>query len=70
MAASGSRLDQWLVTHGYAETRNRARWLIESGQVWVRGQPCRKPSLTLPDTLSGRDPWGGAPVCEPGWAQT
>ena len=49
MAASGSRLDQWLVTHGYAETRNRARWLIESGQVWVRGQPCRKPSLTLLD---------------------
>ena len=50
MAASGSRLDQWLVTHGYAETRNRARWLIESGQVWVRGQPCRKPSRTLPDS--------------------
>ena len=49
MAASGLRLDQWLVVHGYAETRNRARWLIESGQVWVRGQPCRKPSLTLPD---------------------
>ena len=49
MAASGSRLDQWLVTHGYAQTRNRARWLIESGQVWVRGQPCRKPSYTLPD---------------------
>jgi 23S rRNA (cytidine1920-2'-O)/16S rRNA (cytidine1409-2'-O)-methyltransferase len=49
MAASGPRLDQWLVTHGYAETRNRARWLIESGQVWVAGQPCRKPSRTLPD---------------------
>ena len=49
MAASGPRLDQWLVTHGYAETRNRARWLIESGQVWVRGQPCRKPSRTLPE---------------------
>jgi 23S rRNA (cytidine1920-2'-O)/16S rRNA (cytidine1409-2'-O)-methyltransferase len=49
MAASGLRLDQWLVVHGYAETRNRARWLIESGQVWVRGQPCRKPSLTPPD---------------------
>jgi 23S rRNA (cytidine1920-2'-O)/16S rRNA (cytidine1409-2'-O)-methyltransferase len=49
MAASGPRLDQWLVTHGYAETRNRARWLIESGQVWVRGQACRKPSRTLSD---------------------
>jgi 23S rRNA (cytidine1920-2'-O)/16S rRNA (cytidine1409-2'-O)-methyltransferase len=47
MAASGPRLDQWLVTHGYAETRNRARWLIESGQVWVSGQPCRKPARTV-----------------------
>jgi 23S rRNA (cytidine1920-2'-O)/16S rRNA (cytidine1409-2'-O)-methyltransferase len=49
MAASGPRLDQWLVTHGYAETRNRARWLIESGQVWVGGQPCRKPARMLPE---------------------
>jgi 23S rRNA (cytidine1920-2'-O)/16S rRNA (cytidine1409-2'-O)-methyltransferase len=50
MAASGRRLDQWLVAHGYAETRSRAQWLIETGQVWVRGQPCRKPSLMLPDS--------------------
>jgi 23S rRNA (cytidine1920-2'-O)/16S rRNA (cytidine1409-2'-O)-methyltransferase len=49
MAATTLRLDQWLVVHGYAETRTRAQWLIESGQVWVRGQPCRKPSLALPD---------------------
>jgi 23S rRNA (cytidine1920-2'-O)/16S rRNA (cytidine1409-2'-O)-methyltransferase len=49
MAPTGLRLDQWLVAHGYAETRNRAQWLIETGQVWVRGQPCRKPSLMLPD---------------------
>src|SRR5215510_469175 len=49
MAAGGLRLDQWLVAHGYVETRSRAQWLIESGYVWVRGQPCRKPSLTLPD---------------------
>jgi 23S rRNA (cytidine1920-2'-O)/16S rRNA (cytidine1409-2'-O)-methyltransferase len=48
MAPRGLRLDQWLVVHGYAETRNRARWLIESGQVWVCGQPCRTPSRTLP----------------------
>ena len=47
MAASGPRLDQWLVVHGYVDTRSRAQWLIESGQVWVRGQLCRKPSLTL-----------------------
>jgi 23S rRNA (cytidine1920-2'-O)/16S rRNA (cytidine1409-2'-O)-methyltransferase len=49
MAATGLRLDRWLVAHGYAETRHRARWLIETGQVWVRGQCCRKPALMLPD---------------------
>jgi 23S rRNA (cytidine1920-2'-O)/16S rRNA (cytidine1409-2'-O)-methyltransferase len=49
MVAADLRLDQWLLAQGYAETRNRARWLIESGQVWVRGQPCRKPSLMLLD---------------------
>jgi 23S rRNA (cytidine1920-2'-O)/16S rRNA (cytidine1409-2'-O)-methyltransferase len=49
MATTGLRLDQWLVAHGYAETRSRAQWLIETGQVWVRGQPCRKPSLVLSD---------------------
>jgi len=49
MAGTGLRLDQWLVVHGYAETRSRAQWLIETGQVWVRGQPCGKPSLVLSD---------------------
>jgi 23S rRNA (cytidine1920-2'-O)/16S rRNA (cytidine1409-2'-O)-methyltransferase len=49
MAATGRRLDQWLVAHGYAETRNRAQWLIEIGHVWVHGQPCRKPSLLVSD---------------------
>jgi 23S rRNA (cytidine1920-2'-O)/16S rRNA (cytidine1409-2'-O)-methyltransferase len=48
MATNGLRLDQWLVRHGYAETRNRAQWLIESGYVWVGGQPCRRPARTLP----------------------
>jgi 23S rRNA (cytidine1920-2'-O)/16S rRNA (cytidine1409-2'-O)-methyltransferase len=50
MADGGLRLDQWLVAHGYAETRSRARWLIESGQVWARGRLCRKPSLLLPNS--------------------
>jgi 23S rRNA (cytidine1920-2'-O)/16S rRNA (cytidine1409-2'-O)-methyltransferase len=49
MASTGLRLDQWLVAQGYAETRHRARWLIDSGQVSVRGQPCRKPALRVPD---------------------
>jgi 23S rRNA (cytidine1920-2'-O)/16S rRNA (cytidine1409-2'-O)-methyltransferase len=44
------RLDQWLVAHGYAETRSRAQWLIESGLVWVHGQPCRKASLVVADS--------------------
>jgi 23S rRNA (cytidine1920-2'-O)/16S rRNA (cytidine1409-2'-O)-methyltransferase len=48
MAVADPRLDQWLVAHGYAETRSRARWLIETGQVWVRGQSCRKPSRLIP----------------------
>jgi 23S rRNA (cytidine1920-2'-O)/16S rRNA (cytidine1409-2'-O)-methyltransferase len=50
MATPGLRLDQWLVAHGYAETRSRARWLIDTGLVWVRGQPCHKPSLVVADT--------------------
>lgn len=50
MAAAGLRLDQWLVAHGYAETRSRAQWLIEAGVVWVRGQLCRKSSLMVSDS--------------------
>ena len=49
MPAAGRRLDQWLVAHGCAKTRSRARWLIESGYVYVRGQPCRKPSRLIPN---------------------
>jgi 23S rRNA (cytidine1920-2'-O)/16S rRNA (cytidine1409-2'-O)-methyltransferase len=49
MAGTRLRLDQWLVAHGFAETRSRAQWLIETGQVWVRGQPCRKASVGVAD---------------------
>ena len=49
MGAVGLRLDRWLVAHGYAETRGRAQWLIETGLVWVRGRSCRKPSLVVAD---------------------
>jgi 23S rRNA (cytidine1920-2'-O)/16S rRNA (cytidine1409-2'-O)-methyltransferase len=49
MATARLRLDQWLVAHGYAETRSRAQWLIDTGLVWVRGQPCHKPSLVIAD---------------------
>ncbi|HSF33181.1 MAG TPA: TlyA family RNA methyltransferase [Candidatus Tectomicrobia bacterium] len=47
MTATGLRLDRWLVANGYVATRSRARWLIECGQVWVRGQPCRKPAFVV-----------------------
>jgi 23S rRNA (cytidine1920-2'-O)/16S rRNA (cytidine1409-2'-O)-methyltransferase len=66
MAASGLRLDQWLVVHGYAETRSRAQWLIGAGHVWVRGQPCRKPSLVLPDACPVDLRGGGLPYVSRG----
>ena len=43
------RLDQWLTVNGHAATRNRARWLIETGQVWVDGRQRCKPSTSIPD---------------------
>lgn len=43
------RLDQWLTVHGYAATRSRARWLIETGHVRVDGQQRCKPSSAIPD---------------------
>jgi 23S rRNA (cytidine1920-2'-O)/16S rRNA (cytidine1409-2'-O)-methyltransferase len=49
MTATALRLDQWLVAHGYANTRHRARWLIDSGQIWLHGHPCRKPGLKVRD---------------------
>jgi 23S rRNA (cytidine1920-2'-O)/16S rRNA (cytidine1409-2'-O)-methyltransferase len=42
MAQSGVRLDRWLVAHGYAATRSRARWLIETGQVWIDGRQVQR----------------------------
>jgi 23S rRNA (cytidine1920-2'-O)/16S rRNA (cytidine1409-2'-O)-methyltransferase len=51
MAAAGRRLDQWLVAHGYAATRSRAQWLIQTGRVWVCGQPCHKSSQVVTDAL-------------------
>jgi 23S rRNA (cytidine1920-2'-O)/16S rRNA (cytidine1409-2'-O)-methyltransferase len=42
MALARTRLDQWLVGHGYAPTRSRAQWLIEAGQVWVNGRQSGK----------------------------
>ena len=49
MSDAGVRLDQWLTRHGYAETRSRAQWLIDSGQVWVNDRQCCKPAFLMPD---------------------
>lgn len=48
MTRAGMRLDQWLTAHGQADTRSRAKWLIEDGQVWVDGKPYRHPSAVMP----------------------
>jgi 23S rRNA pseudouridine1911/1915/1917 synthase len=39
---NGERLDLYLVRHGHADSRRRARDLIAAGQVLVNGQRCRK----------------------------
>jgi 23S rRNA (cytidine1920-2'-O)/16S rRNA (cytidine1409-2'-O)-methyltransferase len=66
MAATGLRLDQWLVAQGYAETRHRARWLIDTGQVWVRGQRCRKPALIVRDACQVEIRGSGLPYVSRG----
>jgi 23S rRNA (cytidine1920-2'-O)/16S rRNA (cytidine1409-2'-O)-methyltransferase len=66
MATTPLRLDRWLVTRGYAETRSRAQWLIEAGLVWVRGQPCRKASLMVADSCQVEIRGGGLPYVSRG----
>jgi 23S rRNA (cytidine1920-2'-O)/16S rRNA (cytidine1409-2'-O)-methyltransferase len=56
------RLDQLLVERGLAESRSRARALIEAGKVLADHRPADKPSLVLPEDaaleLTGLDhPW-------------
>jgi 23S rRNA (cytidine1920-2'-O)/16S rRNA (cytidine1409-2'-O)-methyltransferase len=56
------RLDQLLVERGLAESRSRARALIEAGKVLAEHRPADKPSLVLPEDaaleLTGLDhPW-------------
>lgn len=57
-----SRLDLLLVAQGHAESRSRARALIEAGLVFGDGRRLDKPSQMLPDDATvevrGRDhPW-------------
>jgi 23S rRNA (cytidine1920-2'-O)/16S rRNA (cytidine1409-2'-O)-methyltransferase len=39
------RLDQYLVNEGFAETRNKAVWMIEQGWVKVNGKVCIQKSF-------------------------
>ena len=41
------RLDVWLVQHGLAGGRDKAKELLASGQVTVNGRPVRKPSFGI-----------------------
>jgi 23S rRNA (cytidine1920-2'-O)/16S rRNA (cytidine1409-2'-O)-methyltransferase len=62
MEGARRRIDQLLVERGLAESRSRARALIEAGLVLADHRPADKPSQTLPDDVAlevtGRDhPW-------------
>lgn len=48
------RLDQRLIAEGLADSRSRARRLIESGLVAVDGAVCAKPALSVSDGQSVR----------------
>ena len=41
------RLDLYLFANGFAESRQKAKYLLESGAVCVNGKPCTKPSLNI-----------------------
>lgn len=47
------RLDAWLVNHGFAPSRDKAKDLISSGRVFVDGTTQRvKPSMPIMDDMS------------------
>ena len=48
------RLDQAMVTRGLAESRSRARRMVEAGAVEVDGRPARKPSEQVGPTAEIR----------------
>ena len=44
-----TRLDVWLVDHGHAESREKARALVMAGRVRVGGEARTKPGVAVPD---------------------
>ncbi len=68
---NGERLDLYLVRHGHADSRRRARDLIATGYVLVNGQRCRKGrnvtaqdlvDVTAPHTAAMLAPNPGLPL--------
>lgn len=47
------RADVWLVAHGFASSRSRAKRLIDDGTVTRNGSPIRKASEELPEDAAG-----------------
>src|ERR1035437_5913296 len=52
MAAKRERIDKLLVERGLVGSRERARRLIMSGEVWAVGQRVDKPGALLPTDVS------------------
>lgn len=51
------RLDAWLVDHGHAESREKARALVMAGRVRVSGRSDPKPGMSVPgDAVIEVDP--------------
>ncbi len=44
------RLDQYLVEHGYAESREKSKAIIMSGAVFLHGKRAEKPGMMLSDS--------------------
>ena len=49
---NGLRLDAWLVQHGYASGREKAKELIVADYVSVDGRPIKKASFTVTPTMT------------------
>ena len=50
MESKGVRLDAWLVEHGFAGGRDKAKELLAAGTVTVNGKQVTKPAARIADT--------------------
>ena len=59
-----ARLDAVMVQQGMVPSRQRAKTLIQNGQISVNGKVCTKPAFAVSETASGAGGyWPLAPVC-------